>query len=311
MLQSGVMRISLLALVATGCLGSTGPQLPPNVGANHAGGGEQQSEQEAEANLPPVPVGTIVWANFHDTGFYFYGVVVERREEMHRVVYADGAGEWLPAAALLPDSLGEDAQIHVRSGYAADFHAGVLGRRLGSGLYVRMASGAERWTTLPHVRFQRGEEGIPRRGDSPRPPDEVTGTGVGADVLVDYQRQGLRFAGTVTARREDGFLHIVYLDGETDWADPGAVVPDEIADGTVVHVRRSWEPPTWVRGRVQQRLGSAVRVEFEDGGTAWTSLFRIRIPVDAASDRLTDEPPPEPEPEPAPPPRRRVPARRR
>jgi len=44
-------------------------------------------------------------------------------------------------------------------------------------------------------------------------------------------------------------------------------------------VRRRWEPPEWVRGRIERRVENAIRVELDDGGLMWTSLFRIRAPL--------------------------------
>jgi hypothetical protein len=310
-MRSGWISIVLLC---AGC-GPTGPQLPANVGADHAHPAEGHGPQQPQAPAHPVAVGTDVWANFHDTGFYFHGVVVDRRNDQHHVIYTDGASEWLPSSALLPDSLHEDAQINMRAGYTLDFQEAVIARRLGNALYVRLANGTEVWTGLPHIRFQTGQAGTPRRGDAPRAEGAVPAGQVGSNVFVNYQHQGLRFAGTVTARRENGQLHIVYLDGDTEWADADTVGPDDIAQGTRVHVRRSWEPPVWVRGTVQQRHGAAVFVEFDDGGTAWTSLFRIRVPVDESADRTDVEPgsttvEPEPGPAQAPTPRRRGRVRR-
>jgi hypothetical protein len=315
------MRIFLALvgpIVAAGCIGASGPNLPTNVGSNHPSTGRSQDVETApEPPGTPVPVGTDVWANYHDSGFYFHGVVAERRgaDEMHRVIYDDGANEWLPANSLLPDSLGEEAHVHIRPRFEAEFQSAVVERRLGRALYVRLANGDERWTVLPHVRFQAGDHGIPRRGDAPRPPVGATAPQVGADVLVDYQLQGLRFPATVTAQRDDGQLHVIYLDGETEWTAPALVTPDALAPSSVVHVRRAWQPANWVRAHIRERLGSAMRVEFDDGGTAWTSLFRLRAPVDQAAGvangegSIVIEPPAEPpaeEPRPRRRPRRRA-----
>lgn len=271
--------IAWIALLLSGCMKPSGPELPPDVGATHTvgTGGERERERAPEPPPEPVEVGTPVWANFHDTGFYFHGIVVERREDMHRVIYTDGASEWLPASALLPDSLGEDAQVHVRPSYTGEFQAATVGRRLGQALYVRLANGDERWTTLPHVRFQAGAEGVPQRGQEPVAP--VSAGELGSDVLVDYQLEGLKFAAVVTARADDGRSHVVYLDGESGWVLPHATSADDVGPGTIVHVRRSWEPAEWVRGRVEQRMGPALRILLDDGGVAWTSMFRIRVPV--------------------------------
>lgn len=301
------MLISMAPLLAA-CLGPRGPDLPPDVGASHAGGARETDSEEPREETPaePVAVSTPVWANFHDTGFYFHGIVVERRDDMHRVLYSDGASEWLPASALLPDSLGEDAQVHVRAGIDAEFQSATVARRMGQALYVRLAGGDERWTSLPHVRFQAGGPGTPARGQEPVAANVVPGGEVGSEVLVNYQLQGLRFAATVTAL-EEGRVHVVYLDGETEWTPRETISADDIAEGSVVHVRRSWEPPVWVRGRVQQRYGTALRVQLDDGGVAWTTMFRIRVPepepVPAAE-------PAEPAPEPTPEPPARRPRRR-
>lgn len=299
-LTPAAMRALAVIFLLSSCMSRGGPTLPPNVGADHTSRRRAPSA-EPEAPAEPVEAGTTVWANFHDTGFYFHGVVVDRREAMHRVLYADGASEWLPASALLPDSLGEDALVHVRNGFGEDFHSAQVTRRAGHALYVRMANGDERWASLPHVRFRAGEPGTPGRGDEPRSPPTAAPGQVGSDVLVNYQLQGFRFPGIVTARAEDGRAHVVYLDGESEWAHSATVAPDDAGPGTVVHVRRSWEPPVWVQGRIQRRMGSAVAIELDDGGMAWTSMLRVRVPV--------PDPPPaaRTEPEPAPP----APTRRR
>ncbi|MFK7986875.1 MAG: hypothetical protein AB8I08_12695 [Sandaracinaceae bacterium] len=286
-----VLAVALLGYA--GCLGSTGPDLPENVGATHRHERSAGAEREELPPAEPVPVGTSVWADFHHTGFHFHGVVVARRgdagEEEHHVVYDDGATEWVGAEALLPDRLVEDADVDVRRSFTGAFNTARLARNLGRAFYVRLATGDEAWTTLPHLRFQATAENAPSRGDAP----STTGTSgavgdVGASVLVNYQRQNLRFAAVVTARREDGQLHVVYLDGESEWVEPQVVGPDDLAEGSVVHIRRQWDPPQWVRGRVQTRIGDAFRVELDDGGIAWTSLFRLRAPM-----AQTDAPPPE------------------
>lgn len=272
--------LAALLLVLPACMpGPSGPELPPDIGASHAepsrtAGGERPV---VVTNTEPFEVGATVWANYHGTGFFFHGVVVERRdEEQHRVVYADGAHEWVPPSSLRPDSLGEEAEIDVRPAYAGTFSTAHVGRRLGPALYVRHANGDEGWTVLPHVRFSATGPHVPAATDEPHPEPEGE---LGSVVLVDYRRQGLRFAGVVTARREDGTLHVVYLDGESEWVDPRTTIPDRLDVGDVIHVRREWEPPTWVRGRVLRRVGSAFHVELDDGGLAWTSLFRVRVPT--------------------------------
>lgn len=288
-LQSGPMtRRWILGLLAVSLLpacvglGPSGPNLPPNVGATHSGHGRSAGAEEEEVvNAEPMEIGTTAWANYHDTGFFFQGVIVERRDDQHRIVYADGANEWLPASALRPDTLSEEANIHVRPGYEGEFAEAVLGRRLGDALYVRYASGGEGWTSIPHVRFQGRAEGVPAPGPPPPAPAPIAAGQVGSSVLVDYHGQGLRFGATVTAIGDDGRLHVVYLDGESEWVAPNLVGPDDLREGDIVHIRRTWEPPAWVRGRIRQRIGPALRVELDDGGMMWTSLMRLRVPTRA------------------------------
>lgn len=302
------MRTLVLCAVlgASSCVGRGGPALPPNVGTDHPDREERPATPASVVEATPVEVGTPVWANHRDTGFYFHGVVVDRREALHHVLYSDGASEWVTAGALLPDSLGEEAVVHVRTSFGEDFHSGIVARRAGQALYVRMSSGDERWTTLPHVRFRAGEPGAPARGDTPSATSATAP--VGADVLVNYQYQGLRFPGVVTARTDEGRVHVVYLDGESEWAHAATTAADDAGPGTVVHVRRSWEPPVWVRGRIQRRVHGAVAVELDDGGLAWTSMLRVRVPVDESTSpgpRPTPAPAPEPAATPSARPRRR------
>ncbi|HHH30743.1 MAG TPA: hypothetical protein ENK57_20700 [Polyangiaceae bacterium] len=294
-------RLLLPLLLIGGCIGRQGPDLPGNVGQTHDGErADTHSLAQPDIEVSPVPVGTLVWGNLHSTGFFFFGVVVERRDEQHRVIFADGSAEWLEAEALRPDSLGEDAQVHVRSEFGGDFSEGVVRRRLGDALYVRFANGDERWTVLPHVRFQDGDEGVPERGSTPVNTPESTEAAAseapidpGAAVLVNYQHAGLLFAAVVTARADDGRLHVVYLDSERAWISPQLAVEDHLDSSAIVHVRRRWEPPEWVRGRIRTRYAHALEVQLDDGGLAWTSLFRIRAPVEThpqASDEPSDTP---------------------
>ncbi|MGE0788390.1 MAG: tudor domain-containing protein [Sandaracinaceae bacterium] len=279
------LTYGIVSVTTPGCLGHQGPNLPPDVGSTHRSDPAAGSERIEEQNAQPVEVGTQVWANFRDTGFFFFAVVVERREEQHRVVYADGASEWVPASALRPDAVGEDAMVHVRPTVDAEYAAGRVGRRLGEALYVRMLGGDDVWTALPHVRFARGAEGTPSVDTPPLAVPIAEAPDVGSRVLVDYHGQHLRFAGVVTAREDDpaGRLHVVYLDGESEWVDPARVSPDDLREGDEVHVRRQWEPPVWVPGRVRRRIGHAFEVELRDGGRTWTSLFRIRAPMRRAA----------------------------
>jgi hypothetical protein len=271
------MRSGLaLIVLAIGC-GSTGPNLPNNVGANHArtNAGEGAPTQPQAVNSEPVEPGAHVWANFRDAGFFFHGVIVERQGALHRIVYDDGETEWLQSSALRPDSLGEGAEVNVRRTFGGRFNVASVERRVGRALYLHYAGGDEAWTSLAHVRFQSTDIGAPSMSTAPHA--ETAGE-IGSSVLVDYRDQGLRFAATVTARRDDGFLHVVYMDGETEWVAANSVVPDDVRDGSIVHVRRAWDPPQWLQARVDQRVGDALHVTFEDGGTAWTSMFRVRVP---------------------------------
>lgn len=273
--------ICVTPLLAAACLGPSGPELPPNVGATHAEAARSSGAEAAPPGRAPQPfeVGTPVWSNFRNTGFYFFGVVVERRDAQHHVIYADGASEWVPTEALRPDTIDEGVRLDVRSTYEGDFAQADALRRVGQAVYFRYPTGDEGWATLPHIRFQARMEGAPRPGDEPRVQEAVGASRVGEHVLVDYQRQGLGFAGVITAQRDDGRLHVVYLDGETEWVDPSLVRPEELTEGDVVHIRRRWNPPEWVRGHIVRRVGHAFHVELDDGGVAWTSLFRLRVPV--------------------------------
>jgi len=274
--------IRLLAaclLLAPACVGRGGPDLPDNIGQTHPeGAGHQRVEREPEPEPEPVAVGATVWGDFRGTGFLFYGVVVERRDADYRVIYADGTSEWVRAGALRPDSLRTDTEVHVRPTVGGEFAEGTVGRRLGDAVYVHFAGGVERWTNLAHVRVREGDPTAPRRGDEPVSP-RPTGIAPGANVLVDYHRAGLRFAAVVTAVGDDARIHVVYLDGETEWVAPEHVVPEELAVGDAVHVRRRWEPAEWVRGRIVARQQHAVQIELDDGGLAWTSVLRLRTAV--------------------------------
>lgn len=298
--MAGVRRLALTLplLLLPACLGRSGPTLPENLGQTHDEERAPRAAREPEPEPEPVEVGAAVWAELHSTGFYFLGVVVGRDAERHRVIFADGSAEWVEADGLRPDSLREDARVQVRPDFEGNFSEGVVARRLGDVVYVRFASGDEEWAALPQVRFEDGDENTPRRGDTPYV-NEAEGLVPGGSVLVDYQHQGLRFAGTITARADDGRFHVVYLDSTAEWVSPDLLIPEALGLGDQVHVRRRWDPPDWVRGRIHERIGTALAVELDDGGLAWTSLFRIRTavpPVAPAQSQVdaTSEQPPDP-----------------
>ncbi len=285
---------ALVLALLPACLGHAGPDLPENIGQTHAGERASGAERAPEPDPAPVEVGAFVWAELRSTRFFFHGVVVDRQDERHRVIFDDGAIEWVTAEALRPDSLREDARVEVRPDYEGAFSEGVVARRLGDVIYVRFANGDEEWAALANVRFEVGDEGTPRRGDAPYAAS-VEGLAPGASVLVDYRRGGLRFVGTITAQADDGRLHVVYLDSTAEWVEPALVTREALAQGDVIHVRRRWEPPDWVRGRVHARVGPALSVELDDGGLAWTALFRIRAPVSDAQSQVEatgEQPPP-------------------
>ncbi|MCB9598294.1 MAG: hypothetical protein H6719_36610, partial [Sandaracinaceae bacterium] len=145
-----------------------GPDLPENIGQTHSGDRTAGSSRpvEPEVAAEPMAIGTPVWAELRSTGFYFHGVVVDRREEQHRVIFDDGTSEWLTAEALRPDSLAEEARVDVRPTYGGNFSEGVVARRLADVIYVRFPNGDEQWASLAQVRFEEGDEGTPRRGDA-------------------------------------------------------------------------------------------------------------------------------------------------
>lgn len=297
------------------CTGPGGPTLPVNVGATHTSApGEREARPRVSTGAAPErALGESVWANVRQTGFYFHAVVVEHRQDRYRILFDDGSVDWVKAASLRTDTLGPDAIVHVRPRYREPFTTARVARRLGRAVYARFANGQEGWTTLVHVRFRSDARGAPPEagprydgsspgvsGDAPPseapPADAIAPSDLslaanplpnvapgrpapGQAVWVDYRGGGFLFAATVTARRRDGAVHVVYLDGESGWVSPERVSPDRLQVDARIQVRRRWEPAEWVPGQVKARIGHALHVLFDDGGVAWTSLFRLRVPT--------------------------------
>ena len=107
------------------------------------------------------------------------------------------------------------------------------------------------------------------------------------DLSSEQEGDVLDVGGTGLVRRGS----VTLADGESEWVAPNVVGPDDLIEGAVVHVRRRWDPPDWVRGRVRGRVGEAFEVELDDGGFAWTTLMRLRAPIEQAA-----APPPSPDP---------------
>jgi hypothetical protein len=272
-----LLLISFTPLLVLACGGAEGPQLPGNVGSTHR---STSGGRTPDVGAPPTrhEAGHAVWANRRGSGFFFHGTVVEVREEDgrrgHRVVYDDGGWAWLGQGALRPGQLEDGATLQVRDAEGRFTTASAL-RQLGPALYLRFATGMETWAALPHVRLPEDGPSLPSASAASEAAEANAET-----VWVDYQLQGLLFPAVVTAARDDGAQHVVYRDGVTEWVRPPQVFDDRVGEGTTVHVRRRMAPADWVRGRVDERIGEACRVTYDNGGQAWTSLYRLRVAVE-------------------------------
>jgi predicted lipoprotein with Yx(FWY)xxD motif len=113
----------------------------------------------------------------------------------------------------------------------------------------------------------------------------------GTTGMANWQQRGHFYPVVVTGSAPDGRVSVVYADGDMEWVQPGVIRPDVIGVGTRLEARvRTW--PRFFPGRVTQRIGHAVFVEFDDGDRQWTSIGLVRVgaadfpaaaPVEAAA----------------------------
>lgn len=224
--------------------------------------------------------GATGMAAYRGEGFLYAAVVTERQADGRlTVVYADGDSETIDASGFKPDRLGVGTRVEARIRAWPRFFPGHVARRIGHALFIEFDDGDRQWTSIGLVRIAATDVGPNATAVDVETPTARSGA-PGSTVVANYRGEGRWYAGVVAERRsEDGKLHVIYADGDSEWVDPGMVRPDTLRNGAQVEtaVRREGNNQV-LQGSVLRRVGHAVEVGRSDGTTGWSALANTRLP---------------------------------
>lgn len=102
---------------------------------------------------------------------------------------------------------------------------------------------------------------------------------VGTPVLAAWHGAQFWFAGVVVGTEGDQ-IRVQYADGTSEVLPSASVTPDHLGPGTEIGAHQSGETD-FLHARLVDRIGHAVRVQYDDGHQMWTSVGLVR--VDSAS----------------------------
>ncbi len=245
---------------------------------------ETELEQlQRSAAAPPPRSAPIVLAQFRDRGIDNWpGIVVEADGERRHVVFLDGTEDWAEASGLLPDGLLPGASVHAHlAGERVDV---TVVQRVGYAVLVRGDSGGRAWTSLAQIsapwRFVAPTLGQQTSAARSAPAGALQlqtarrngSTSAGSAVLAPFGGSDAPlYPGVVVAEHGDE-LDIVFADGTMRTISRQLVTADTIESGSAIEVSQGYD---WNRARVLERIGDALRVNFDDGSEAWTTLARV------------------------------------
>ncbi|HJL19973.1 MAG TPA: tudor domain-containing protein, partial [Sandaracinaceae bacterium LLY-WYZ-13_1] len=173
----------------------------------------------------PRQTGTRAYARFRQSGFAYAAVVTGvRGDGQIDVVYADGDTETLPPESLSPDAVRPGLRVEARIRSWRQWFPGVVQRRVGHAVFVHFDDGDEEWTSIGLVRLPADE--VPTDvGTVPAPPSDVPFPEPGSRVVANYHDEGWYYPAVVAERRDDGQVHAIYADGDSEWLSPSQVRP--------------------------------------------------------------------------------------
>lgn len=262
----------LLATLSLACTCS-GEELDGMMGAS-----EPAEPAAPAAAFDPSQPGTRALAPFQDSGFAYAAVTTGIRAEDGRihVVYADGDTEVVPQDSLFPDSIGPGTRVEARIRSWAQWYSGEVQRRVGHAVFVRFDDGDEEWTSIGLVRIPVQE--VPR--DAPQAavaPPGVPAPQPGSRVVANFQRDGWFYPAVVAETRDDGQVHVIYADGDSEWLPPSEVRADPIDAGAEVQASPDRGDRRMYEAQVVRRVGHAVEVRLDGDTTRWAALARVRV----------------------------------
>ncbi len=215
-------------------------------------------------------VGDRVLAKWSQDPFWYPGTVQALEGERLHVYYDDGESEWLPPDRVAPLDLKPGDRVFGRWQQGPVFYPGQITARDGEKIHIRYDDGGQETTTLSLVRVRRGGAVNPWR--------------VGQRVLAQWAHEPFYYPGVVAAVNGDA-VAIRYDDGDRSEVLPEQVLPLRLDVGDRVYAR--WQRgPYYYPGRVAQKNGDNILVQYDDGQQEWTVIAVVRVlPGEVAAGR--------------------------
>lgn len=98
---------------------------------------------------------------------------------------------------------------------------------------------------------------------------------VGDEVLAPWMNDGFFYPAIVVALQGDS-AHVAYMDGDEGDVSLGTIRRGVLGVGMSTQV--NWKGQgTYYQGTIQQRIGQAIYMNYEDGDKGWTTINQCRI----------------------------------
>ncbi len=98
---------------------------------------------------------------------------------------------------------------------------------------------------------------------------------VGTPVLAAWHGSQFWFAGVVVGTEGD-LVRVQYADGSSEQLPQASITPDHLGPGTSIGAHQSGETD-FQHATLVDRIGHAVRVQYDDGHQMWTSVGLVRV----------------------------------
>ena len=196
-----------------------------------------------------------------DPDGYSYPCTVKKREQGRLFIrYTDGTEKWVPdwSVSLYKVQVGDTVYGNWKN--RGLYYQGRVARRNGDKIRINYDDGDVEDTTIGLVRMKLVH---PRAKQ------------VGCPVLARWAPDGYSYPGVVKEIKGGKYL-IHYDDGDKAWVEGRHVVPYLPTFGD--RVEGNWlGKGKYYKGRIADRKGKNVRIEYDDGDVENTTIDRVRV----------------------------------
>jgi hypothetical protein len=103
----------------------------------------------------------------------------------------------------------------------------------------------------------------------------ANGFGIGDRVMVDWSGDDYWYPGTII-NEEEGQYEISFDDFDREWTAAAKIVPENLKAGDRVQSR--WlGKTTYYPGTIQERMGNAIYIVYDDGDEEATTVNHVRV----------------------------------